>query len=315
MTETRTSLGSWDLNTVHNVDCLVGLKGIPSDSFDVVITSPPYWGQRESPGLGVEADPRDYIQALTEILAETMRCLKPSGTLWLNIGDSYNTSINWREGDHTYSSLGKDGAGLPATNSAYTKKRGRRRAFLDKDAGWLKYGNLLGIPYRVVVGLTDLGFLFRGEVIWEKTRPLPEGVCRRPHRQHEGIYIFAKSERHLFRARPPVGSIWRLTQTPNLMPHYSTFPLDLPTRCIEASGLEGQGVIFDPFMGTGTTGKAALVFGHSFLGFELETEICALANHYIRSEPVQARLLQLSNKNLANTSGCVSERECVDSFT
>src|SRR5262249_49682981 len=155
------------------------------------------------------------------------------------------------------SSLGKDGTGLPASNSAYTKKRGRRRAFRRKEVGWLQYGNLLAIPYRVVIGLCDLGYLFRGEVIWEKTRPLPEGLCRRPHRRHESIYIFAKSERHLFQTKPPVGSVWKLVQTPNHTPHCSTFPLDLPIWCINASAAQAPGLVLDPFMGSGTTGKAA----------------------------------------------------------
>ena len=155
-------VGHWKLDTVHNSDCLSALNGVPNDVLDAVITSPPYWGQRGSKGLGSEADPRDYVHNLAAVLSEAMRCLKPSGTLWLNIGDAYNTPINWREDDHGYSSLGKDGNGLPATNSAYTKKRGRRRAFIEKDVGWLQYGNLLAIPYRVVLAMTDAGFLFRG---------------------------------------------------------------------------------------------------------------------------------------------------------
>ncbi|MGZ8842873.1 MAG: DNA-methyltransferase [Pyrinomonadaceae bacterium] len=275
----------WALNMVHNSDALVGLGRVPSNSLDVAITSPPYWGQRGSNGLGSEPDPREYIKNLTAILAETMRCLKSSGTLWLNIGDSYNTPINWREEDYVHSSLGKDGNGLDPNNSAYTKNRGRRRAFVQKDVGWLQYGNLLGIPYRVVLALTDLGFLFRGEVIWEKSRPLPEGVCRRPHRRHEGIYIIAKDERHSFRVKPPVGSVWKLLQTPNMTEHCSTFPLDLPKQCIQAAAVTGQGIIFDPFMGSGTTGRAARLLGHQYLGFEIDSGNCRLANEYIEGDP------------------------------
>lgn len=279
-------LGPWNLNSIHCVDALEGLKQLPSDCLDIAITSPPYWGQRSGSGLGDEPDPREYLQNLIQILAETMRCLKPKGTLWVNIGDSYNTPINWREHDYDYSSLGKDGKGLPPDNSAYTKKRGRRRAFIDKGVGWLKYGNLLGIPYRLVLGMADLGFLFRGEIIWEKSRPLPEGVCRRPHRRHEGIYIFARDERHAFQTKPPIGSIWKLLQTPNRTSHCSTFPLDLPVQCIRASGLEAKGVVFDPFMGSGTTGKAAQLLGQDFLGFEIDPEYARLANDWI-ADPTQ----------------------------
>lgn len=275
------SLGPWQLDTTHNVDCLAGLKTIPTDSLDIAITSPPYWGQRGNGGLGSEPDPRDYVRNLIAILSEVMRCLKPSGTLWLNLGDAYNTPINWREDDHAYSSLGKEGNGLAPTNSAYTKKRGRRRAFLDKNIGWLQYGNLLAISYRVVLGMTDASFLFRGEVIWEKSRPLPEGICRRPHRRHEGIYIFAKSERHAFRVKPPVGSVWRLVQRPNRLPHCSTFPVDLPIQCIKAAGIEDQGgIVCDPFMGSGTSGEAALTLGHHFVGFELDEKMCEIANRF-----------------------------------
>jgi DNA modification methylase len=278
VTPKRPRLGPWALNRVHPVDCATGLAKLPSDSIDVAVMSPPYWGQRGAPGLGSERDPRHYVRNLVGILEEVMRCLKPSGTLWLNLGDAYNTPINWREGDYTYSSLGKDGGGLPPTNSAYTKERGRRRAFLDEEVGWLKYGNLLALPYRVVLELSERGFLFRGEVIWEKSRPMPEGRCRRPHRRHEGIYIFAKSERHAFRTRPPVGSVWKLVQAPNDTSHHSTFPLDLPRQCIQAAGLSGPGVVLDPFMGSGTTARAARMLGHQFLGFELDPATCALAN-------------------------------------
>lgn len=283
------SLGPWALNAVHNVDCTEGLRSIPSNSLDVVVTSPPYWGQRGANGIGSEADPREYVANLVTILSETMRCLKPSGTLWLNVGDAYNTPINWRFEDYAYSTLGPDGSGLPSSNSAYTKNRGKRRAFIDKNAKWLQYGNLLAVPYRIVIGMCDLGFLFRGEVIWEKARPMPEGLCRRPHRRHEGIYVFAKTERHAFRTKPPVGSVWKLLQSPNMTDHSSTFPIDLPIQCIEAAGVSGRGIIFDPFMGSGTTGRAARLLGHEFLGFELDPSICELANATC-SEALQPRL-------------------------
>lgn len=283
-------VGPWSLNTVHNADCSEALKQVPSDVFDVIVTSPPYWGQREGQGLGGEEDPRDYVKDLVVVLAECMRCLKPSGTLWLNIGDSYNTPINWRFEDYVHSTLGKDGNGLDPTNSAYTKKRGKRRAFIREDVGWLKYGNLLAVPYRVVAGMCDLGFLFRGEVIWEKSRPMPEGLCRRPHRRHEGIYIFAKDEQHSFTKKPPVPSIWKLLQTPNMTEHSSTFPIDLPLQCINAAGVEGRGLVFDPFMGSGTTACAAKILGYDSLGFEIDPEMCKVANQELARTQIQSPL-------------------------
>jgi len=270
--------GTWQLDRIHCADCLDAMQTIPDNTFDLIVTSPPYWGQRGSPGLGSEGDPRSYIDRLVLILAEAMRCLDPKGVLFLNLGDAFNTPINWSARDHVYSSLGKEGNGHEPTNMVYTKNRGRRRACIDREVAWLQYGNLLAIPYRVVTGMADAGYLFRGEIVWYKTRPLPEGRCRRPHRHHEGIYIFAKNEQHRFRIRPPVPSVWKLVQTPNRTGHCSTFPIDLPLQCIDAAGLDPASVVFDPFMGSGTTAEAARDRGHHFLGFEVDSEFCTLAN-------------------------------------
>src|SRR5205823_12895077 len=122
---------------------------------------PPDWEQRWYDRQCIESDPRKYVENLVAILDEVMRCLKPSGTFWLNIGDSYNTPINWSAKDYVYSTLGADGKGFPVTNKGYSKNRGRRRAYTDPDVAWLQYGNLLAIPYRIVLAMSDRGFLFR----------------------------------------------------------------------------------------------------------------------------------------------------------
>lgn len=282
-------LGAWELNAVHNIDCLQGLKDLPNDCIDVAVTSPPYWGQRGDGGIGSEADPREYVANLTTILLEVMRVLKPTSLLWLNIGDAYNTPINWRYEDYTYSTLGLDGNGLSPTNSAYTKNRGGRKAFIDKEEKWLQYGNLLALPYRIVMNLCDQGMYFRGEVIWTKKKAMPEGKCRRPHRKHESIYIIAKSEQHTFRTTPPVPSVWDLKLDANRTPHTSTFPIDLPVQCINATGIE-TGIVLDPFMGSGTTGVAAVQLGFDYIGFELDARNAAVARERIAGTTVQQAL-------------------------
>jgi hypothetical protein len=135
---------------------------MPENFVDIAITSPPYWGQRGDEGIGLEEDPREYVNNVSEILLEVMRVLKPTGLLWLNLGDAYNTPINWRQDDLKYSTLGADGNGLAPTNSAYTKDRGTRRAFIQKEVGWLQYGNLLALPWRIVLNLCDRGMYYRG---------------------------------------------------------------------------------------------------------------------------------------------------------
>lgn len=279
------TLGSWGLNQTHHTDCLTGLRGLPSGCVDVAVTSPPYWGQRGDEGIGSEEDPRDYVQNLVAVLREVMRVLKPEGLLWLNIGDAYNTPINWRYEDLAYSTLGADQNGLDPNNSAYTKERGGRRAFIERETAWLQYGNLLALPQRIVLSLCDEGFLFRGEVIWSKRKAMPEGRCRRPHRKHEAIYVMANSERHTFRTKPPVPSVWDLKPDMNRTQHTSTFPLDLPLSCIDASGLDG-GVVLDPFMGSGTTALAARRLGFDYIGFEIDSERVRISTERVGGETI-----------------------------
>ena len=83
-------------------DSLEVLGRMPPDSVDCVMTSPPYWSKREyaNGGLGLEADWRDYVRGLARVCGEVKRVLKPEGSFWLNVGDSYSNKrlvgIPWR---------------------------------------------------------------------------------------------------------------------------------------------------------------------------------------------------------------------------
>ena len=269
-----TKIGPYKINTVIHGDSRQLIHDLPDNSVDILVTSPPYWGQRLSSGTGVEDDPREFLQNLDAIFQAFLPKLKESGIVWINIGDAYNTPVNWRLEDRQYSSLGADKNGLNEHNTAYTKPRAKRKAFIDRGTGWLKYGNLLALTYRMVLDLCEKGYFFRGEVIWHKKNPMPEGRCRRPHRQHEPIYLLSKSDKHQFRTSPPVGSIWNFSNEKiDGKTHFSRFPIELPKRCIEAYGLTGSDVVvLDPFSGSGTTGIAALQLGCSYIGFEIDKE-------------------------------------------
>lgn len=273
-------LGPFSTNRVFQGDCLDLIQQLPDESIDVLVTSPPYWGQRHSIGIGVENDPRDYLSLLTSVFTRALPKLKQDGIVYVNLGDAYNTPVNWRVDDRQYSSLGPDRIGLGEENSAYTKPRIKRKAFIDKDTGWLQYGNLLALPYRLVIALSDAGYVFRGEIIWRKKNPMPEGKCRRPHRHHESIYLLAKSDKHAFRVAPPVKSVWEFgNEKIDGEKHFSRFPEELPFRCIDAFGKTGEDVVvFDPFSGSGTTGVAALRLGCSYIGFEIDEDQVVASN-------------------------------------
>ena len=274
------SLGPFVLDRVTEGNCLELIHQLPDASVDVAITSPPYWGQRMGLGMGNENDPRVYITELASVFIALLPKLKHDGLLWINIGDAYNTPVNWRLDDRKYSTLGPDGNGLGDENSAYIKPRAKRKPYRDKNVPWLQYGNLLALPYRLVLALSDAGFLFRGEVIWRKKNPMPEGRCRRPHRQHEPIYLFARTERHSFRVAPPVGTVWDFpSEKIKGAAHFSRFPVELPKRCIDAYGKTGKNVVvLDPFSGSGSTGVAALRLGCSYVGFEIDAEQVEASN-------------------------------------
>ena len=259
---------------VFQGDCLELIPRLPDMSVDIVVTSPPYWGQRQSLGNGTEEDPREYVAFLKAVFIALLPKLKQKGIVWLNMGDAYNTPINWGPKDYKYSSLGADRSGFSADNAAYTKPRFRRKAFVDKTSGWLQYGNLLMLPQRLLMELVESGYLYRGEVVWAKKNAMPEGRCRRPHRKHESIYLLAKHERHSFRVTPPTPSVWTFAnESINGLQHRSRFPTELPRRCIEAYGQYGRDVVtLDPFSGSGTTGIAASEFGCTYIGFEVDGE-------------------------------------------
>jgi DNA modification methylase len=281
------AIGPFPVNKVAAGNCLDLIGQLPDESIDVVVTSPPYWGQRIGLGMGNEDDPRVYVEELAAVFSAMLPKLKVDGLLWVNIGDAYNTPVNWRLDDRRYSTLGADKEGLADENSAYTKPRAKRKPYLDKSVAWLQYGNLLALTYRLVLALSDAGYLFRGEVIWRKKNPMPEGRCRRPHRQHEPVYLFAKSERHSFQVAPPVGSVWEFSNEKiDGAAHFSRFPEELPKRCIEAYGKRGsEVVVLDPFSGSGTTGVAALRLGCSYVGFEIDPEQVEASNaRLIRAE-------------------------------
>ena len=152
------ALGPYSPGEVAVGDCRELVAALPDDSVDILVTSPPYWGQRQAGGgNGGEEDPRCYLDGLMGFFGPMLSKLKPDGIAWVNLGDSYNTPVNWTAADKRYSTLGADGTGAGDDNSAYVKPRGRRRAFIDSDAGWLSYGNMLALPQRLAVRMCDAG--------------------------------------------------------------------------------------------------------------------------------------------------------------
>jgi DNA modification methylase len=139
--------------------------------------------------IGLEESPEEYISKLTEVFMEVRRVLKPEGTLWLNIGDSYNGYKGNAKSAHNDSSyIGGEGNNVHPT----------REGGYGLECKNLKPKDLIGIPWMLAFSLRNAGWYLRQDIIWHKPNPMPESVKDRCTKSHEYIFLFSKSEKYYF---------------------------------------------------------------------------------------------------------------------
>lgn len=245
------------------------LRDLPDDHFHCVVTSPPYWGLRDygvDGQLGLEPTPRQFVENMVSVFEEVRRVLRPDGTLWLNIGDSFN-AYNGGSGPGSSFSRNRHEAG-PQLPSGYGLR--------DKS---LKPKDLIGVPWMLAFALRDAGWYLRSEIVWHKRSPMPESVRDRPTKAHEQIFLFAKTDRYFYdqvaAAEKAVGavagnrgpgkygpetngthrtkanmhkigprvtrnmrSVWSMSTEAFKGSHFATFPSELPRKCLMASTSE-----------------------------------------------------------------------------
>lgn len=168
-------------------DALAVLRTMPEASVDCVVTSPPYWGLRDyghAGQLGLEDSPVAFVGSLLEVFREVRRVLKPAGTLWLNLGDSYMTRPN--------GGPGRTSIAHAQYRSANALRSTRKMATTEG----LKHKDLVGIPWRAAFALQDDGWYLRSDIIWSKPNPMPESTKDRPTKAHEYLFLLSKSERY-----------------------------------------------------------------------------------------------------------------------
>lgn len=234
------------------------------NTVDCIVTSPPYWKQRnyaDNPKQwGQQPTIGHYITDLTDMFSLMRRKLKDTGVMWLNLGD----------------------------------KR------LD--------GQLCGIPWLVAKDLQEDGWHLRSAVVWDKPNGMPESVTNRVSENYEMVFMLTKTEKHYFnldpirvqydgdrapsrRARPRAGnkanslkpgwtgdhngrnpgSVWSIPTQPSPLQHEAMMPYTLAKRCIESS-CPPNGLVADPFHGTGTTGQVAVETGRRYVGGDINAE-------------------------------------------
>ena len=153
-------------------------RAIPlgNKSVQCVITSPPYWGLRDyglgDEGIGLESTPEEWVASIVDVFREVWRVLRDDGTIWVNLGDCYNSN---------------QGSGFDSNANGIIKvdhlNRNTKRA-----KSPVPPKNLLGQPWRVAFALQADGWYLRQEIIWHKPNPMPESCKDRPTRAHEQLF-------------------------------------------------------------------------------------------------------------------------------
>ncbi|MBN9748524.1 site-specific DNA-methyltransferase [Amycolatopsis sp. A1MSW2902] len=279
-------------------DAEAGIRSLPENSVDCLVTSPPYWrlrdyapdvwtggqsdcrhrpagrsdegpgrwrcrdcgARREHPQTGLEPTADDYIATLRAVFAEARRVLTPRATVWVNLGDSYSTNSD----------------GYWCTVPGQTgQPHYRPRADVP-------HKNLLGMPWRLAFVLQDDGWILRSAIVWCKPHSTPTRIRDRLATRHEMIFLLVAQPDHHFdcdsirQLGGDPGVVWSILPNRARIGHPAVSPLEIPFRCV-AAGCPPGGHVLDPFSGSGTTGVAARALGRRFTGIDTNPAYHAFA--------------------------------------
>lgn len=264
-------------------DSLELIREIPKNSIDLLVTSPPYWAKRrygEDGELGSESTPEEFVKVLADYFDVFNPYIKKEGNVFVNLGDTFfgSGAGAWNK------YLDENG-----NTTQYQKERKEKYFTLKplqpkiKPNGKL-YQNkqLLLIPSRFAIEMQERGWILRDDIIWRKPNRIPASVKDRFNNTYEHVFHFVKSPKYYFNLdevkvkgqngnlKNP-GDVWDILTQPLNGTHTATFPEELVQRIVSCSSPEG-GVVFDPFMGTGTTWVVSRRLGRITIGFEINPE-------------------------------------------
>lgn len=255
--------------------------------------------------LGQEPNYHDYIDHLFEIMQEVSRVVKDSGSIWVNLGDSYAGS-NQGSGTEKVGVKQKTNRG---TNYMNSKDHKSILAKID-----IKQKSLVGIPDRFKIKMIDGGFICRNEIVWHKPNQMPSSVKDRFTVDFEKFYFFTNNGKYYFEQQlePYISKenhklrnknaekyegtklysdggrdyysqggrnkrcVWSISTKPLREAHFAVYPEELIETPIKACCPE-NGLVMDIFFGSGTTGVVAKKLNRNYLGIELNPEYIKIA--------------------------------------
>lgn len=239
---------------------------------DCIVTSPPFYGQRDygvDGQIGLEEHPKKFVDSLIEVFELCRPVLKATGSMWVNLGDTY-----W--------------SGKGAHKSKEAKQGARRFGLRPQDAAgdglWARPKQLLLIPHRFAIAMQDSGWLVRNDNVWVKPNPIPDQVRDRCSISHEYVFHMTKERWYYFdreavgrtstggRTLPPLDT-WVVPTSRGGRNHKASFSEGLVSIPVLAS-TPPNGVVLDPFGGSGTTLRFARKHGFRSIGIDLNDEYC-----------------------------------------
>jgi site-specific DNA-methyltransferase (adenine-specific) len=243
-------------------DAAAALAALPDASADCVVTSPPYWGLRDyqvTGQYGLEPTLEAYVASLTGVFDQLRRVLAPTGTLWLNLADTYGGSWANYIAAGSNSRTAQQRATWPQGNTRPPQARSRPK-------------DLQAVPWRVALALAQRGWKLRAGYVWAKPNARPESVRDRLAQRYEMLFLLTLRHSHWWAPGPgpeQIAQVWSIPTPRANTGHIAAGPVQLARRAL-AYGCPPAGRVLDPFCGSGTTGVAAHALGHTFTGIDLD---------------------------------------------
>lgn len=265
-------------NEVILGDCRSVLNDLDDNSIDICITSPPYWGCRDyciDNQIGIENDPFEYISELKKIFSIVKKKLKEKGNLYIVIDDVWVS--NWTRGrKNTWVSSKGNEEGISSEKLDYMAIQRNWPKKLCKS--WLKAKQKLLLPERLIIKMQEEDeWIFREKIIWYKTNAGNyTNVKDRLAHAYEYILHFTKNQYYYANMKALIdensGKMQRdvlfipIERSDNQ--HSAIFPKLLVKTLMDFS-CPSNGILLDPFCGTGTALVVAKSLGNSYIGIEL----------------------------------------------